>query len=232
MTRVVFAENAKKYDGSSEEVYKQYCIIGSFFGLDEIQKNNKLGITCDELDAVLKEYEEAKLFEPIFSNYLKYKIRLKQNQNKNSNSESIKLPPIKNALDCLEVTNNNLDIIKNVLENVRKTLQNISELKDEKHETNDEIKDISSYDEEWEKSCEAPICLKKKCCLEKKIKILTKKKRVSLIRNGSRDYNFVLEIKHEKNIKYLMSILNDAKNKIENEMIEEKWVRDVGVVMK
>ena len=154
---------------------------------------------------------------------------MKQSQN-NSHSESIKLLPIKNVSDCLKVTDNNLDIIKNVLENVRKTLQNIKEFKEEEYETNDEMKDMISHDDEWEKSCEAPICLKKKCCLEKKIKILTKKKKVSLIRNGSRDYNFALEIKHEKNIKYLMSILIDAKNKIENEMLEKKWVGDVGLM--
>lgn len=230
MTRVAFSENSKKHDGSSEEIYHQYCLIGSFFGLKEIAKSKKLGITDDELNSIVKQYEEeAKSFEPIFSNYLKYQIRLKQSQN-NSHSESIKLLPIKNVSDCLEVTDNNLDIIKNVLENLKKTLQNIKEFKDEEYETNDEMKDIISHDEEWDKSCEAPICLKKKCCLEKKIKILTKKKKVSLIRNGSRDYNFALEIKHEKNIKYLMSILIDAKKKIENEMLEKKWVGDVGLM--
>lgn len=232
MNRVFFAENAKNYDGSSDEVYHQYCLVGSFFGLKEIKNNNKVGITDDELNAIVEEYEESKSFEPIFSNYLKYKIRLKQSQHKNTHSESIKLLQIKNVSDCLEVTDNNLDIIKNVLENLRKTIENIRELKEAVYEEEEyeEIKDKISHDDEWEKICESPLCLTKKCCLEKKIKNLLKKKRVSLIRNGSRDYNFSVEIKHEKNIKYLISILNDAKNKIENEILEKEWVRDVGLV--
>lgn len=228
MSRVFFAENAKKHDGSSEEIYKQYCIIGSFFGLKEIKKNNKVGITYDELDIILKEHEEeAKSFEPIFANYLKYKIRMKQSLVKNDRAESIKLLPIKSSLDCMKVTDNKLDTINNVIENLRKTLLNIREIKYENNDDENEI-NMDDRDEEWEKSCEAPICLTKKCCIEKKIKIL-KKKRVSLIRNGSRDYNFVLEIKHEKYIEYLISLLNDAKNAIENEILEKEWVVDVGL---
>jgi len=229
MARVFFAENSKKYDGSSEEVYNQYRIIGGFFGLKEIKKNNKVGITNDELDIILKEYEEeAKSFEPIFANYLKYKIRMKQSYGKNDRAESIKLLPIKSSLDCMKVTDNKLDTINHILENLRKTLLNIREIK---YENDDDKNDINmdDRDDEWEKNCEAPICVTKKCCLEKKIKILNKKKKVSLIRNGSRDYNFVLEIKYENYIEYLISLLNDAKNTIENQILEKEWVVDVGL---
>jgi hypothetical protein len=225
MTKVIFSENTKTYDGSSNEIYKQYCMISSFFGLKEIPKS-KIGVTNNELNLIINDYKKLGKSKPCFSSYLRGYIRTKRREH-NMKIETIKIRPMENSSDCLEFTDKNLEFISNILHNLKNVKKNIHKKKDKCECVNDE--DDDSENDEWNKNCDSYLCTERKCCLNKKSKMLTRSK-VSLLRNGSRDYTFMLNIEHEKEIDRLINILEETKEAVEKE-INDKWIKDIGVIL-
>jgi len=226
MTKVIFSENTKTYDGSSDEMYKQYCIIASFFGLKEIPIR-KIGITNDELDIITDDYKKLGKSKPCFSSYLRGYIRTKRRE-KNIKIETIKIHPVENSSDCLEFTDKNLEFISIILRNLKNVKKNINKKKEMCECVNDE--DDHDEDDEWNKNCKSDLCMERKCCLDKKSKILTRSK-VSLLRNGSRDYTFTLGIGYEKDIDRLINIMEETKEIVEKEINDEKWIKDIGFIL-
>lgn len=227
MTKVIFSDNTKTYDGSSTEMYQQYCMISSFFGLKEIPVS-KTGITNDELNLIIKEYKQLGQSKPNFSSYLKLNIRKKKQMNDNK-IDTIKIHPMENSSDCLEFTNKNLENITNILENLKNVKLNINMKKESEIICNSDDEQDKDNNE-WSKNCNSELCMDRNCCIDKKRKILTKSK-VSLLRNGSRDYSFMLNIKYEKYVDELIKILEESKETVENELNEKNWIKDVGSLL-
>jgi len=225
MTKVIFSENAKSYDGSSNDMYKQYCIIASFFGIKEIPIN-KISITKDELNIIIDDYKKLSKNKPCFSSYLRGQIRTKRRE-QNMKVKTIKIHPIENSTDCLEFTENNLEFISNILENLRNAKKNINKKKETEKCECEEVE--NDDDDEWNKRCKSDLCTERKCCLDKKSKILSKSK-VSLLRNGSRDYTFTVDIKYEKQVDRLISILEESKETVEKKIHDDDWIKDVGLL--
>ena len=231
MGKVIFSENTKTYDGSSNEMYKEYCLISSFFGLKEIP-TKKIGVESDELNCIINDYQKLGQCKPCFSSYLRGQIRTNRRE-QNMKIETIKIRPVENSSDCLEFTDKNLEFISRILQNLKIVKKNINKKKEteKKCECANEKYDSEEEEEEdeWNKNCNSELCTERKCCLNKKSNILTKSK-VSLLRNGSRDYTFVLNIKYEKQIDCLINILEESRETLEKEINDTKWIKDVGLL--
>lgn len=200
-----------------------------FFGLKEIPIS-KIGITNKELNLIIDDYKKLGKNKPCFSSYLRGQIRTKR-RTQYMNIETIKIHPIENSSDCLKFTDKNLEFISNILHNLKNVKKNIDKKKEiEKKCQCENEEDDAENDDEWNKNCKSELCTERKCCLNKKSKILTRSK-VSLLRNGSRDYTFTLNIKYEKDIDRLINILEETKETVEKEMNDTKWIKDIGVML-
>lgn len=222
--KVIFSETTKTYDGSSNEMYKEYCVIASFFGVKEIPLR-KIGITTGELNLIIDDYKKLGENKPCFSSYLRGKIRTKRRL-QNMEIETIKIHPIENSSDCLEFTERNLELISNILENLKNVRKNIIDMKKE----TERFEYGCKKEDEDEINCDSELCTQRNCCLKKKRNILTKSK-VSLLRNGSRDYTFMMNIKYEKQLDRLINILEESKEIIEKEICVTNWIEDTGLLL-
>jgi hypothetical protein len=50
------------------------------------------------------------------------------------------------------------------------------------------------------------------------------------LRNGSRDYTFTVDIKYEKQVDRLISILEESKETVEKKIHDDNWIKDIGLL--
>ena len=224
MSKVKFSVCSKSYDGSSPMKDEIYSLIGSFYG---IRENNikKIGMSSEDIDKCISLYLNNKKTTEGLSDFLRMIIKSKK-------ISSDKLHPV---LTVLDVVKYDYFTIVGAIENLKSALSNaMDKIKEKLINEHEELNNPVKYrekDEEWERTCGAPVCYERRCCLDKKAKRKCNYK-TSLIRTGSRDYSLMLSIDNIDNIRKLIDLLEmgekfsilDRDRRSKSKWIPNKWV--------
>jgi hypothetical protein len=201
MSRVRFSLSSKNHDGSLPITDSVYSLFGSFYGIRE--KNiKKIGMRQEEIDKCISLYLCHKKTTDGLSVFLRTIIKSKK-------ISSDIMSPLSTVQDVVKYDS---FIIETAINNLKLALENAIDLMKEPEEMSSPLKS-REIDEEWERTCHAPVCYDRRCCLDKK----AEKKRVcktSLIRTGSRDYSLMLSAKDTDHIRKLIFLLEMGKKEI------------------
>jgi hypothetical protein len=197
--KIRFSDDCKDYDGCHEITKLCYEIINGFFNKPTIY-HKRIGKSQKEIDEMLEDKETHHSF------FIKDFVVSKKT------GECDIILPIQTSEDCFDAVNGNMDVIYACIANLENALENIKEKKNESPVVVSDKFFSIEYDSEWEQTCTADVCYKKKCCLDKKasLKII---KKVSLVRSGGRDCNCTISIEHEFWVKKFLELLKNVSNK-------------------